>query len=236
VSGPVAPDVRFDERGLVPVVAQDEATGRVLMVAWANRAALEATCATGRATFWSRSRRALWEKGESSGNVLDVVSVRLDCDGDTLLYRVRPRGPACHTGEASCFFRERVEGGGWRAIAPEDPTGGDAAAAADAHSALGGLPAELERVIDARRDDPDPKSYTALLWRRGEAYVAGKVTEEAAEVVDAAAHRGPQALAEEAADLVYHLLALLRAKGVSWRDVLSVLRERRASHGRGAKD
>jgi phosphoribosyl-ATP pyrophosphohydrolase/phosphoribosyl-AMP cyclohydrolase len=220
----LAPDIRFDERGLVPVVVQDDATGEVLMVAWASREALAATYATGRATFWSRSREALWVKGETSGNALDVVAVRLDCDGDTLVYRVRPHGPACHTGEASCFFRERDPATGeWRAIesgarGPADPL------------------ADLEQVIDARRGDDDPKSYTALLWRRGPDYVAGKVTEESAEVVDAAARRTPRELAEEAADLVYHLLALLRMKGVSWRDVLSVLRERRARHGRGAKD
>jgi len=221
-----APDIRYDERGLVPVVVQDDATGDVLMVAWANREALEATYATGRATFWSRSRSALWVKGETSGNALDVVAVRLDCDGDTLAYRVRPHGPACHTGETSCFFRERDPATGeWRAIA----TGAAAVAAGDPL-------AELEQVIDARRGDDDPKSYTSLLWRRGPDYVAGKVTEEAAEAVDAAARRTPGELAEEAADLVYHLLALLRMKGVSWRDVLSVLRERRARHGRGAKD
>lgn len=224
MSGGTVADVRFGEHGLVPVVAQDEQTGLVLMVAWANRAALEATFATGRATFWSRSRRTLWEKGESSGNALDVVAVRLDCDGDTLLYLVRPRGPACHTGEESCFFREREAGGaGWRPVGTGAGT-------------LDRLPGELERVIDARRDDPDPASYTALLWKRGASYVAGKVSEEAAEVVDAAARRGPGALVEESADLVYHLLALLRMNGVGWRDVLAALSARRGAHGRGAKD
>ena len=224
MSATIAPDVRFDEHGLVPVVVQDDATGDVLMVAWANRAALDATFRSGQATFWSRSRSALWVKGESSGNALDIVSVRLDCDGDTVLYRVRPRGPACHTGAASCFFRERdAATAAWGEIGPGT-------------AALEHLPAELERVIDARRDDPDPASYTSLLWRRGAAYVAGKVSEEAAEVVDAAATRDAAALAEESADLVYHLLALLRMKNVAWRDVLSVLSARRAAHGRGAKD
>jgi phosphoribosyl-ATP pyrophosphohydrolase/phosphoribosyl-AMP cyclohydrolase len=199
-------------------VVQDDATGAVLMLAWANAEALAQTLATGRATFWSRSRQRLWVKGETSGNAMDVSEVREDCDGDTLLYRVRPHGPACHTGQATCFFRDHdgadVHGG------PPPAT----------------LVEQLERVIDARRGSDDAASYTALLWRRGEGYVAGKVTEEAAEVVDAAATRTPEALAEEAADLVFHLLALLRMKGVAWADVLSVLRARRASHGRGAKD
>lgn len=197
---------------------QDDATGAVLMLAWANAEALARTLATGRATFWSRSRQALWVKGETSGNTMDVSEVREDCDGDALLYRVRPHGPACHTGQATCFFRDH-DG----ADAPDGPPPAT-------------LVEQLERVIDARRGSDDAASYTALLWRRGEGYASGKVTEEAAEVADAAATRTPEALAEEAADLVYHLLALLRMKGVAWADVLSVLRARRASHGRGAKD
>jgi phosphoribosyl-ATP pyrophosphohydrolase/phosphoribosyl-AMP cyclohydrolase len=151
---------------------------------------------------------------------MEVSEVRTDCDGDALLYRVRPVGPACHTGQASCFFRDNDDG----------DLAGDAAVPAAT------VIDELERVIDARQGSDDAQSYTALLWRRGEGYVAGKVTEEAKEVVDAAAHRTPAELAEEAADLTFHLLALLRMKGVAWRDVLSVLRARRSSHGRGAKD
>ncbi len=207
-----------EQPDLRPVVVQDDATGAVLMLAWASTDALAQTLATGRATFWSRSRQKLWVKGETSGNFLDVSEVRTDCDGDALLYRVRPHGPACHTCANTCFFRDH-----------------------DGADAEGGPPPatlieSIERVIDARRDSADAASYTALLWRRGETYVAGKVTEEAAEVVDAAAHRTREELAEEAADLVYHLLALLRMKGVAWADVLSVLRARRSSHGRGAKE
>nr|WP_290668890.1 phosphoribosyl-AMP cyclohydrolase [Ardenticatena sp.] len=100
----------WDDRGLVPVVVQDADTGEVLMVAWANRAAIERTQATGLAHFWSRSRRELWQKGATSGNLLHVVEIRVDCDADTLLYRVRPAGPACHTGERSCFFRTLADG------------------------------------------------------------------------------------------------------------------------------
>lgn len=105
--------VTFDDRGLVPVVTQDVADNAVLMVAWANAEALRATLATGRATYWSRSRRSLWIKGETSGNIQEVEDVRIDCDGDTVLYRVRQKGPACHTGERTCFYRSagRREGG-----------------------------------------------------------------------------------------------------------------------------
>ncbi|MCC6747773.1 MAG: phosphoribosyl-AMP cyclohydrolase [Deltaproteobacteria bacterium] len=99
-------DLTFDERGLLPAVAQDAVTGEVLMVAWMNAEALRRTRESGRATFFSRSRQALWQKGETSGNVLEVVEIRVDCDGDTLLLKVRPAGPACHTGARSCFFRE----------------------------------------------------------------------------------------------------------------------------------
>lgn len=201
---------------LRPVVVQDEATGDVLMLAWANAEALARTLATGRATFWSRSRKELWVKGETSGNFMDVSEVREDCDEDTLLYRVRPHGPACHTGQVTCFYRD-ADGG---EIGPPPPT----------------LVDGLARVIDLRQGSEDAESYTALLWRRGHGYVAAKVVEEAAEVAEAAMTRAPEELAEEAADLVYHLLALLRMKGVAWGDVLSVLRARRASHGRGAKD
>ncbi len=98
-------DVKFDERGLVPVVVQDARTGEVLMLAWANRDALQRTAETGRAHYWSRSRGALWMKGETSGHAQEVVDVRVDCDADAVLYRVRQSGPACHTGERSCFYR-----------------------------------------------------------------------------------------------------------------------------------
>ena len=232
-------EVRFDERGLVPVVVQDAATGEVLMLAHADRAALESTCRTGRATFWSRSRGRAWQKGETSGNALHVIALGLDCDGDAVLYRVRPAGPACHTGEPSCFFRGWPEGAEGRAQGgASEPAG--AVTWVRVATGEGGspdaLPHVIERVLEARRGSDDPASYTALLWRRGEDYVAGKVTEEAAEVVDAARSRAPSDLAEEAADLVFHLLALLRMKGVAWADVLEVLRARRAGHGRGARD
>ncbi len=112
-------EVRFNDAGLVPAVAQDAETGRVLMVAWMNREALEQTLATGYAHYWSRSRKTLWKKGETSGHVQQVVAVFLDCDGDTLLLSVRQTGPACHTNRPSCFYR-KAEGGAWRII--EEPT------------------------------------------------------------------------------------------------------------------
>ena len=146
--------VRFDAQGLVPCVCQHAATGEVLMVAWANADALRQTVETGRATFWSRSRGALWQKGATSGNHLAVEAVRVDCDGDTLLVEVTPEGPACHTGSRSCF-------------------GDDG----------GGVLGRLRATIEERRDADAAASYTARLLHGPRAYVARKVGEEAAEVL-----------------------------------------------------
>lgn len=241
--------LRYDAAGLLPVVAQDAFTGRVLMLAWANAEAVTQMLATGEAHFWSRSRQALWRKGETSGNVLRVVSIEHDCDGDSLLLRVIPAGPACHTGATSCF---------------------DASGAGEGES--GGLDlGVLERIV-AERSGADPsESYTARLFAEGIERMAQKVGEEATEVVIAAlaAHhaRDPegekpgkgrglrsgqsrssgkqllapeakgsggeqkQRLVEEASDLLFHLLVLLRAGGVTTADLareLSARHQRRA--------
>jgi phosphoribosyl-AMP cyclohydrolase / phosphoribosyl-ATP pyrophosphohydrolase len=189
-------DLHFDDRGLLPVVVQDVGSGAVLMLAWANREAVEKTLATGEAHFWSRSRQALWRKGETSGNVLAVVEVTADCDGDALLVRARPAGPACHRGTRSCF----------------EPN--------PAQLELGWLAA----VLESRRGADPVVSYTARLLGEGIERIAQKVGEEGVETAIAAvalASRGPegqdgrrQALAGEAADLLYHLLVLLQASGV----------------------
>ncbi len=179
----------YDDRGLLPVVAQDEASGAVLMVAWADREAVEKTLETGQAHFWSRSRQELWRKGATSGNTLEVVEVLTDCDRDTLLLRVRPAGPACHRGTRSCF----------------EPN-----------------PARLElgwlwRVLEERRGSDPQESYTARLLAAGLPRVAQKVGEEAVETLIAGLTSGPEApdaLVEEGADLLYHLLVLLLAAGV----------------------
>ncbi len=205
-------NVRFDEGGLVPVVAQDAATGDVLTHAYANREALKKTLATGEAHFYSRSRRELWRKGATSGNTQRVVEVRLDCDGDALLYRVEPRGPACHTGEMTCFFTTLAgEGVG---VATEKPDG----------VSLGEMMERLAGTIAQRHRDMPQESYTAGLIRRGPERLAQKVGEEAVEVVIAALR--DDRLAEETADLVYHLLVLLEERGVGTEKVAGVLRDR----------
>ncbi len=205
-------NVRFDEAGLVPVVAQDAATGDVLTLAYANREALEKTLATGEAHFYSRSRGELWRKGATSGNTQRVVEVRLDCDGDAVLYRVEPRGPACHTGERTCFFATLAgEGVG---VAKKEADG----------ASLGTMVERLAGTIAQRHRDMPQESYTAGLIRRGPERLAQKVGEEAVEVVIAAL--GDDRLAEETADLVYHLLVLLEERGVGTEKVAGVLRDR----------
>jgi len=190
--------LRFDDRGLVPVIAQDVTSGAVRMLAWANREALARTLATGRAWFWSRSRQELWEKGATSGHALHVVAAHADCDGDAVLLRVRADGPSCHTGATSCFGEP------------------------DATLELGWLAS----VIAARRGAAAESSYTARLLAAGAPAIAQKVGEEASEVIVAALAQTPERLADEAADLLYHLLVLLAAKGVDARDVSAVLAAR----------
>lgn len=194
------PRVEGDE--LLPVVVQDDGDGRVLMLAWANAEALEATEATGEAHFWSRSRDELWRKGATSGNVLHLVDLAADCDGDAILYRVRPTGPACHTGTGTCF--------------------GDIGGAGE----LAEL-AELEATIGQRRTADPETSYTARLLADGPRRPAQKVVEEAGEVATAALVGTDDELAGEIADLVYHLLVVLAARDLPLSRVTDVLRERR---------
>jgi phosphoribosyl-ATP pyrophosphohydrolase/phosphoribosyl-AMP cyclohydrolase len=204
--------IRFDERGLVPVVAQDAETGAVLTLAYANREAVERTLENGEAHYYSRSRDELWRKGATSGNTQRVVEVRVDCDGDALLYRVEPRGPSCHTGAESCFFT--VLAGEGVGVA----TGG--AGEVD----FGAMVDRLAGTIAQRHREMPEGSYTAKLLGGGTERAAQKVGEEAVEVV-VAALRGER-LAEEAADLIYHLLVLLEERGVGIGEVAGVLRDR----------
>jgi phosphoribosyl-AMP cyclohydrolase / phosphoribosyl-ATP pyrophosphohydrolase len=190
--------VRFGADGLVPVVAQESRSGEVLMVAYANREALERTAATRQAHYYSRSRAALWRKGASSGHEQAVEEIRLDCDGDTVLYRVEQTGPACHTGARTCFSTAVGHDGRPRSAA--DP---------GAH-----LLTRLAATIAARAADRPAGSYTVHLLDLGVPKVSQKVGEEAVEVVVAANAEEPERLASEAADLLYHLLVLLQARGV----------------------
>ena len=202
--------VLFGPDGLVPVVAQDGRNGNLLMVAWADREALERTMATGLAHYWSRSRKALWQKGESSGHTQRVSEVRLDCDADTLLYRVDQSGPACHICEPTCFFTTVHADGTTSAGA--DPGG---------H-----LLTRLATTIAQRAAERTPGSYTVHLLDHGLAKISQKVGEEAVEVVVAALAEDDARLAAESADLLFHLLVLLQARGVPFEDVLRTLESR----------
>jgi len=202
-------EIRWDERGLVPAIVQDAHTGQVLMLAYMDRESLARTLARGETWFWSRSRGELWPKGATSGNTQRVVEVRADCDADTLLVRVEPAGPACHTGQQSCFFRRLPAG---------DEIGPPPAA--------GGVLAHLEAVIQDRKANPRPGSYTCQLFEAGLPRMAQKVGEEAVEAIVAAQSEGDERLVSEMADLVYHSLVLLAARDLSWADVEAELARR----------
>ena len=206
--------VRFGADGLVPVVTQESRSGDVLMVAFANRDAVDRTLATGLAHYYSRSRGVLWQKGETSGHVQRVVEIRLDCDGDAILYRVEQTGPACHTGTRTCFSTVLGRTGGQAddGAAEEDPGG---------H-----VLSRLARTIASRAAERPQGSYTAELLGQGIGKVSQKVGEEAVEVVVAANSEDDERLASEAADLLYHLLVLLQARGVPFDDVLRELESR----------
>jgi phosphoribosyl-AMP cyclohydrolase / phosphoribosyl-ATP pyrophosphohydrolase len=188
--------------GLVPSIVQDVDTGRVLMLAWMNEEALQETLSSGLVTFFSRSRNQLWTKGETSGNHLELQDIDVDCDGDTLLVIARPTGPACHLGTRTCFSGS------------VEPTGI--------------FLSVLQETINSRVGVDAEKSYTARLLASDLHRVAQKVGEEAVETILAATSREPDALIDEAADLVYHLMVLLTARGLNWGQVTQRLAERHA--------
>jgi phosphoribosyl-ATP pyrophosphohydrolase/phosphoribosyl-AMP cyclohydrolase len=196
-------EIVYDERGLVPCVVQDWATGEVLTLAYMNAAALERTRATGELHLWSRSRGELWHKGATSGNTQALRALRLDCDGDAVLALVEPAGPACHTGERSCFHRGELE--------PPAP-----------HEAL---PA-IERTLAARASERPAASYTVELLEHPPR-IGEKVMEEAEEVARAAREESDERVDEEAADVLYHLLVLLHSRGRRLADVERALDARR---------
>lgn len=184
--------------GLVPAVIQDAQTRNVLMLGYFNREALEKTIEEGRVTFFSRSKQRLWTKGETSGNFLAVQDIELDCDQDTLLVQVHPVGPVCHTGSDTCFNT------------PNQPD----------------FVHYLEQVIHERRDNPSASSYTASLFKKGINKVAQKVGEEAVELVIEAKDDDKHLFLNEAADLLYHYIVLLAAKGYTWDEVIAILEAR----------
>ncbi len=207
--------LRFNEAGLIPAIAQDWLDGAVLMVAWMNREAVERTLTSGEVHYWSRSRAELWHKGATSGHTQSLKGLRFDCDADVLLLTIEQGGNvACHTGARSCFFD-----------AGPSPSGGGPAAAPPPADVC----TELMRVIEGRRDRPEPGSYTNRLLEGGDNRILKKVGEETAEFVMACKDANPAEIAGEAADLVFHLQVALAHHGVPWRQVQQVLASRRGA-------
>jgi phosphoribosyl-ATP pyrophosphohydrolase/phosphoribosyl-AMP cyclohydrolase len=206
-----ADDLKWDAQGLIPAVVQDTETGQLLMVAWMSPASFEETRRTGLTHFWSRSRGALWRKGETSGHTQHVDGLYADCDRDTLLVQVHQEGVACHTGARSCFFT-RLDGG----------------EGAPASGAVGPAMLEvLERVLESRKVAPPPGSYVATLFDKGQPQICRKIGEEAAEVMTAAlGGEGDERVVSEVADLWFHTMVLLTARGIPLRRVFQELARR----------
>jgi phosphoribosyl-ATP pyrophosphohydrolase/phosphoribosyl-AMP cyclohydrolase len=208
-----ADELVWDAQGLIPAVVQETETGEVLMVAWMNRESLQATRRSGLTHFWSRSRQALWRKGETSGHAQHVDGIYADCDRDTLLVQVHQDGVACHTGARTCFF-SRLDG-----------VAGDPAAASAGPAVL----EIVERVIESRKVDPPAGSYVAGLFQKGQPQICRKIGEEAAEVMTAAlGGEGDARVVSEVADLWFHTMVLLSARGIPLRRVLAELAARHA--------
>lgn len=186
--------------GLIPAVVQDPRSGRVLMLGYMNYEALKATLASGLVTFFSRSKERLWQKGETSGNVLKLRAVLCDCDEDSLIVLADPQGPTCHTGTLSCFGDELPDGPGWLA--------------------------DLSAIVHDRAASGTEESYTRRLLQEGVSRIAQKVGEEGLEVALAAVTRGADGTSEEMADLLYHLIVLMEALGCSWEEVIAKLKAR----------
>ena len=199
--------VKFDERGLVPAIVQDARTREVLTLAYMNRESLQRTLETGQTWFWARSRQRLWHKGEDSGNTQDVVAMAHDCDNDAIVVLVNPAGPACHTGTRSCFRLENA----------------DVALVFDG----------LYRLIQSRERERPAGSYTTYLFQEGLDKILKKVGEESAETIIAAKNDDRKPFVAEVSDLIYHLLVLLVARGVSLDEVREELAQRRQRQKRG---
>ncbi|MGG4451726.1 bifunctional phosphoribosyl-AMP cyclohydrolase/phosphoribosyl-ATP diphosphatase HisIE [Brevibacillus porteri] len=203
--------LRFDEKGLLPVIVQDAGSKTVLTLAYMNEESLQKSLETKETWFWSRSRQQLWHKGETSGHTQRIVSMRYDCDGDALVVMVEPNGPACHTGAYSCFSQEVLTD------ADDEPVQADRFA----------ILSELEELIAAREAERPEGSYTTYLFEKGVDKILKKVGEEAAEVIIAAKNRSREELRYEASDLIFHLMVLLREQKLPLDEVLTELQKRR---------
>ncbi|CAI8996239.1 putative bifunctional phosphoribosyl-AMP cyclohydrolase/phosphoribosyl-ATP pyrophosphatase [Brevibacillus sp. IT-7CA2] len=203
--------LRFDEKGLIPVIVQDAGSKTVLTLAYMNEESLQKSLATKETWFWSRSRQQLWHKGETSGHTQRIVSMQYDCDGDALVVMVEPKGPACHTGAYSCFSQEVFSD------TEDEPVQADRFA----------ILSELEELIAAREAERPEGSYTTYLFEKGVDKILKKVGEEAAEVIIAAKNRSREELRYEASDLIFHLMVLLREQKLPLDEVLTELQRRR---------
>lgn len=199
-------EIKFDERGLIPAIVQDSRTREVLTLAYMNQESLARTIETKQTWFWSRSRQELWHKGATSGNTQEVVSLALDCDGDAIVVLVKPAGPACHTGSVSCFNVTHDEN-------------------------LGSLLSRLYQLIGDRERERPAGSYTTYLFDEGIDKILKKLGEESAETIIAAKNDDNGRLVAEVSDLIYHLLVLLVARGVSLEEIANELKQRRQSGG-----
>ncbi|QED49530.1 bifunctional phosphoribosyl-AMP cyclohydrolase/phosphoribosyl-ATP diphosphatase HisIE [Cytobacillus dafuensis] len=202
-------ELTFDEKGLIPAIVQDATTREVLTLAYMNRESLEKSIETGETWFFSRSRQELWHKGATSGNTQKIVEMKFDCDKDAIAVLVKPAGPACHKGTVSCFDASLFQ------------SGEGAASLADYSILL-----SLEKIIKEREEERPEGAYTTYLFEKGVDKILKKVGEEAAEVIIAAKNRDKEELKWEAADLIYHLLVLLREQDLPFKEVLSVLDKR----------
>lgn len=204
--------LKFDASGLIPAVVQNIETNEVLMVAYMNADTIRQTIETGRATFWSRSRQEVWVKGDTSGNYMYVKEIRVDCDCDCLVLLANPAGPACHTGNRSCFFRKIEDG---KLVEDKNvPSRSD-------------IFAREQAVVIDRKENPEEGSYTNYLFDKGEDKILKKVGEEAAEVVIAGKNRDKDEIKYEVADLIYHLTVMLVDNGMTWDDIYEEMERRR---------
>jgi phosphoribosyl-ATP pyrophosphohydrolase/phosphoribosyl-AMP cyclohydrolase len=211
--------LQLDRDGLIPVVVQDHLTGEVRMVAFASLDAVRATLATGRATFWSRSRGELWEKGRTSGNSIAVKRVMVDCDSDSLIYASEPRGPSCHTGAPTCFFQTLDASQGVTQKSEQPQT----------------ILATVEAILESRKQSSGEKSYTKSLYNGGGPVIGKKLREEADELARAVESEPDERVVSEAADVLYHLMVALRWRAIGFRDVLSALDARMGTSGHEEK-